>query len=66
MDEAVETAGPSCRRCAHYYVTWDPRRPCGCRAMGFKSRTLPCLVVLRHSGVPCRAFSPKPREPRST
>lgn len=34
-----------CRACRHYYVTWDRHHPHGCRAMGFKSRSLPSSVV---------------------
>lgn len=36
-----------CRRCTHYFVTWDPRFPHGCRRMGFKSRMTPIEEVRR-------------------
>ncbi|MBF0284028.1 MAG: uracil-DNA glycosylase [Magnetococcales bacterium] len=49
-----------CRRCQHYYVTWEAQHPHGCRAMGFKSRLLPALEVRRASGENCRAFQAKP------
>ncbi len=45
-----------CRHCRHYFVTWEPERPHGCRIMGFKSRTMPSLVVYRNSGEICRAY----------
>lgn len=48
-----------CRKCIHYFVTHDPERPYGCRAMGFKSRKNPALVVFESSGMQCRLFSPK-------
>ncbi len=51
---------PDSRKCRFYYVTWDGDAPHGCRALGFKSRRLPHLVVLESSGLPCQAFSPKP------
>lgn len=50
----------NCNRCAHYYVTWDESFPRGCRALGFKSRTLPALVVKNSSGMPCQMYRPKP------
>jgi len=34
-----------CHKCEHYYVTWENDFPHGCRAMGFKSRQLPIIVV---------------------
>ena len=38
-----------CHKCKHYYVTWDKDFPHGCRAMRFKSRQLPCIVVRNSS-----------------
>ncbi|MGH2365475.1 MAG: hypothetical protein ACRDGF_00410 [Chloroflexota bacterium] len=46
----------TCRGCRHYYVTWDPRLPHGCRFMNFKSRQHPALVVYEASGLECQAF----------
>ena len=48
-----------CMKCKHYYVTWDPSFPRGCRAFGFKSRSLPSADVLRSSGSPCLSFERK-------
>lgn len=45
-----------CRKCEHYYITWDRSFPYGCKAMGFKSYKLPCLVVLESSGHECLSF----------
>ncbi len=50
----------NCRQCRHYFLTWEPRTPHGCRLMGFKSRFLPATLVFQSSGEECRAFSPKP------
>lgn len=51
-----------CRRCAHYFVTWDPRFPHGCRRMGFKSRTVPVEEVRRTMpGHECLLFQAKAR-----
>ncbi|NLY27225.1 MAG: uracil-DNA glycosylase [Alcaligenaceae bacterium] len=51
----------NCTLCAHYYITFDPARPYGCRAFGFKSARRPSLDVLRASGEPCQAFTLKDR-----
>jgi hypothetical protein len=49
-----------CHRCAHYFVTWDPCFPHGCRCMGFKSRLYPSEEVRQTmSGRECRLFHAK-------
>ena len=50
---------PNCYACRHYYVTWNERFPCGCRAMSFKSRRLPSEVVYENSGMECQMFEGK-------
>lgn len=61
MKGATTTSRTRCRGCVHYYVTWDPRAPHGCRAMGFKSRRLPIAVVRRATAdADCLAFEPAP------
>jgi hypothetical protein len=54
----------NCRRCHHYFVTWEGRTPHGCKALKFKSRYLPSQVVQRTSGQPCLNYFPKPPVPR--
>ncbi|MEA1968337.1 MAG: uracil-DNA glycosylase [Thermodesulfobacteriota bacterium] len=49
----------NCHKCCHYYVTWDPDYPCGCRAMGFKGKQLPSSVVLKSTGEACMMFKRK-------
>lgn len=59
---------PECLRCVHYFVTWEPAQPRGCRAYEFKSSDLPSDVVLASSGKPCQLFTRKPERggsPRS-
>ncbi len=51
---------PSCAHCVHYFITYERSQPYGCRAMGFKSRQNPALVVFRSSGQQCRMFQKKP------
>lgn len=48
-----------CQKCVHYYVTWEPSRPHGCRAYGFKSKFLPSVVVKNSSGSECNFFKQK-------
>ncbi|MDR1050170.1 MAG: uracil-DNA glycosylase [Deltaproteobacteria bacterium] len=55
-----EKAGrPGCHGCRHYFVTWEPRQPHGCRALGFKSSCLPHIHVQRTSGIFCQLYSPR-------
>ena len=50
---------PDCLHCAHYFVTWEPDRPRGCRAYEFKSAEMPSDVVLSSSGERCQLFERK-------
>ncbi|MCK5540297.1 MAG: hypothetical protein KAI69_05165 [Deltaproteobacteria bacterium] len=56
---------PSCRQCRHYYVTYDPKKPYGCRAYSFKAKENPAQVVLSSSGKPCLMFDAKKRQDSS-
>ena len=49
-----------CRKCRHYFVTWQESTPHGCRSIGFKSAQLPSVVVFKSSGAPCLYFETKP------
>lgn len=51
---------PQCYNCRFFRVTWEPAMPYACEALGFKSRALPSIEVLRSDGRPCQAFTPKP------
>ena len=55
--------GPNCYQCRHFAVSWDPAFPYLCRLMGFKSRALPAIEVLRADGVFCQGFEAKPPVP---
>jgi hypothetical protein len=52
----------NCTSCDHFYVTWDPQFPRGCRAYEFKTKHMPSAVVLSTSGVACMKFTPKKRQ----
>jgi len=58
-----ETQSVNCFGCRHFFITHEPALPYGCRAMGFKSRELPCSVVLRSSDAPCLLLEPKGKSP---
>ncbi|PJN91061.1 uracil-DNA glycosylase [Bacillus sp. mrc49] len=49
----------NCMLCRHFYVTWDPNFPKGCRAFQFKTANLPSLDVFRSSGQVCLEFTAK-------
>lgn len=51
---------PICWQCRHFAVSWDPKLPYSCRLMGFKSRILPAIEVLRADGLRCQGFMRKP------
>lgn len=54
-----KTAKVECRRCVHFYITWDEFFPRGCKALSFKSREVPSKVVFDSSGMECQKFEPK-------
>lgn len=63
--EQKDSEGPerhrqiNCRACRHYYITYDPRFPYGCRAAGFKSRVMPSQEMINSSGLECQVFQEK-------
>lgn len=61
---SVETShdkAPDCMRCQHLQITWEPDKPYGCRAFGFKSKRIPSLEVKVASGEQCLRFERKRR-----
>jgi len=52
---------PDCWSCRHFAISWDPRMPYACNAMGFKSKVLPCWEVIGADGRPCMGYVRKPR-----
>jgi len=57
--QAPANRGPNCWQCRHFSITHIPYSPYACRSMGFQSRLLPSLEVLRVDGQFCRLFSSK-------
>ncbi|MEW6429606.1 MAG: uracil-DNA glycosylase [Thermodesulfobacteriota bacterium] len=52
---------PNCYRCLHFFITYEPALPYGCRFMGFKSARLPAEAVFASSGMHCQSFTKKPK-----
>ena len=48
-----------CKDCIHFFVTYDPHFPYGCRRMGFKSERHPHHEVLEASGETCQGREAK-------
>ncbi|MDY0320648.1 MAG: uracil-DNA glycosylase [Arcobacteraceae bacterium] len=48
-----------CQKCIHYFVTWEPSKPHGCKAYGFKSKLIPSTVVKQSSGYECSFYELK-------
>ena len=57
------TSVPDCWKCQHFAVSWDPKQPYLCKLMGFKSKSLPGIEVLRADGKACQGFTPKGAPP---
>ena len=45
-----------CRKCVHFFVTWEKNCPYGCKAYGFKGPQMPSIVVKSSSGESCNFF----------
>jgi hypothetical protein len=54
-----------CFQCKHFFITWDPKFPRGCRALGFKSKEMPYRMVYEASGMDCLKFEKKGLQPES-
>ena len=63
-EEPREGKKINCFECRHFFVTHEPSCPYGCRAMGFKTRELPCAAVLHSSGESCLCHDQKDRPDR--
>lgn len=51
---------PNCRQCKHYFITFEPKTPNGCRKFGMKSKELPSVVVKSAGNGDCAGFEAKP------
>jgi hypothetical protein len=48
-----------CRKCIHYYITWDVNFPYGCKLFKLKSKQLPSAIVFESIGNQCDNWAPK-------
>jgi len=53
-----------CFSCKHFYITWDRRFPYGCKALGFKSRSMPSAEVYSASSQECLSHEKKINLPK--
>ncbi len=51
----------TCKGCVHFFVTYDPLFPYGCRRMGFKSRRHPHIEVQAAMGEACQGREERER-----
>jgi hypothetical protein len=65
MNPTPPNKGPNCWECRNLAITWDVRMPYGCKLMGFRSKVVPSVEVLRTDGRFCGGFSPKPAKQES-
>lgn len=56
---AAAQRGPNCWNCKFFGVSHIPATPYVCRAMGFQTKMLPSMEVLRVDGQFCRSFEAK-------
>lgn len=60
------SSDPLCRGCQHFGVSYDRDLPYVCRAMGFKSKTMPIWEVRSVVVHGCLAYQPrKPKQAKS-
>lgn len=48
-----------CLRCVHYFSTFDPTKPRGCKLYGMKSQAFPSVLVKKETGQECMGFKEK-------
>ena len=48
---------PICNECQHFYITYKPKFPYGCKAFQVISKKLPYLEVKNISVINCALFS---------
>jgi hypothetical protein len=49
-------------RCIHYFTTFDPELPRGCKLYGMRTRQFPNLMVKKETGSDCMGFEVKKRK----
>ncbi len=49
----------TCKDCLHYYITYDPNNPNGCKIFNFKAKKMPIQILLDQGEKSCLAFEDK-------
>jgi len=55
-NDLVKNEKINCLQCQHYYATYDPTTPRGCRFYGFASQFIPSQVVAKESKSECQGY----------
>ena len=55
-EESTISKTIDCRKCVHFFVTWEKNCPYGCKSYGFKGPQIPSIVVRTSSGESCNFF----------
>jgi hypothetical protein len=61
----MKKAKVNCFDCIYFFVTWDDKFPRGCKAMDFKTKKIPSILVRESSGAECTRFKAKKKSPSS-
>jgi hypothetical protein len=52
----IDSKRIDCRKCKHYYITWDVAFPYGCKAYNIKSKQMPSIIVCKSIGKECEGY----------
>lgn len=52
---------PNCKECRHFYITWNPQTPNGCRRFGIQCKDRPSQIVAMAGQGECQGFEEKKR-----
>jgi hypothetical protein len=50
---------PNCLQCRHFYITWDPKTPNGCRRFGIQCKDRPSQIIASAGLGECQGFEEK-------
>jgi hypothetical protein len=53
---------PNCRKCRHFFITWNPKTPHGCKRYGIESREDPSKIVSMAGLGDCQGFEDKTKK----
>jgi hypothetical protein len=52
---------PNCLQCKHFFITFNPKTPKGCRKFGIQCKNLPSEIVFMAGHGECQGFEQKKR-----